>query len=140
MATFNEIMQDYVNLPYPNLLSIANESLGNLVDALSDNDADDDMKAKVVMMLTAASFGVDGRLSKLEHRFICDILEQENDYEEFSEFVMSLGDSESRDIIDELLDTCPDMKSHALAFCLCLLAVDETITREEVAFIKKLID
>ena len=139
MATLDEILQDYVNLPYSDLLAIANKSLGDLVNALGNNDADDEMKAKVLMTLTAACLDVDGKVSRLEHKFICDILEQENDYDELCDLVASLGDSEGRDLIDELLDTCPDMKSPALAFCLCLLSIDETITREEVAFIKKLI-
>ena len=140
MATFNEIMQDYVNLPYSDLLNIAKTSLVELMDALEKNVDKQDTRANAVLILISACIGVDGRFSELEYKFVCDILGQQHDYNGLKNMIAGLGNSEGRDVIDEFLDSCTEIKKPALAFCLCFLAVDETITREEVAFLNKLLD
>ena len=140
MATLSEIMQDYVNLPYSDLLAIANRSLGDLVEALEKNVEREDLRTHAVILLMSACIGVDGRFSELEYKFVCDILGKQHDYNSLKSMIAEIGDSEGRDVIDGLLDAFSDIKKPALAFCLCFLAVDETITREEVAFLNKLLD
>ena len=62
-------------------------------------------------------------------------------YSDNLEFVRSLGTDEARELVDGLVDSMSaDDKAAAISFCLCFLAVDETITRDEVAFIDRLID
>lgn len=140
MATLNEIMQDYVNLPYSDLLAIANRSLSELFSALEKNVSSEQTRTNAVVMLIASCIGVDGRFSELEYKFICDVLGKNHDYNTLKDMAAGLGNSEGRDIIDEFLDSCSEIKKPALVFCLCFLAVDETITREEVAFLNKLLD
>jgi len=44
-------------------------------------------------------------------------------------------------LVNDMIDACgEDMKAALLMFCLCFTAVDETITREEAAFIAILLD
>ena len=44
------------------------------------------------------------------------------------------------DLVDQMIDACgQDLKNALVIFCLCFAAVDETITREEGAYIAKLL-
>ncbi|MBE6661499.1 MAG: hypothetical protein E7605_08885 [Ruminococcaceae bacterium] len=141
MASFNEILQNYVNKSYEELLFFAHQSFAEVAPDLTRFFKDDDGAAKALMVIIAACLGADGKLTALESKFLNELLNQEDDYESTVNMVAALGDDESRDLTDQLADALPaDKKAALVSFCLCFLAVDETITRDEVAFVVKLME
>ena len=142
MATFNEILQGYVNMSYDQLLSIAKPECRKFATALMTGfDGDSDTASKALLMFFAVLLGADGRLTKLEHQFLNDMLGGDHSYEDTCEMVAALSRAESRELIDNMIDAMPDeYKAAGLTVALCFCAVDESITREEVAFFAKLMD
>ena len=139
MATFNELMQNYVNLPYSQLLSIARNSLLKITPVFN-KIADDGNGAKYVLPIICCSLAVDGKFTKLEYKFITDLI-GDVDYDTVLAVVQQNYSENAQQYADNVLDACgDDLKLELLTLCLCLTAVDETISREEAAFIKRLID
>lgn len=140
MATFNELMQRFVDMSYDKLLSTANQAFADLSAHFEDFfDRDPDSSARALLLLTATCLGADNTLSKLEYRFINDLLNADHSYEDLLSMVKGVNGDEAVGMIDKLTDTLEgDARASLLALALCILAVDETISRDEVAFIKKL--
>ena len=139
MANLSQLLQRYVNMSYEELLDMAKFSLSQFLDVLLENSGADGA-SKVCAVMTAACLGADGKLSALEHKFFNDLLDCDDSYDDNLAFVQSLGTEEARELVDGMVDAMSsDHKAAAVSFCLCFLAVDETITRDEVAFIDRLI-
>ena len=137
-VTYEQLMQNYVNAPYSVLLSVARESL-NKVMPVFNRLADDGNGASIVLPFICTSLAVDGKLSKIEYKFVCDLI-GDMDYDVVLSNVQEHYSDSSVELVDNMCDACPDdLKTSLLAFCLAFLAVDETISREEVAFIKRLL-
>ena len=140
MANLNQLLQKYVNMDYDELLGLAKFSLSQFIDSVVTGISASGA-SKVVALMTAACLGADGKLSTLENKFFNDLLDCDDSYADNLEFVQSLGTDEARALVDAMVDSMSaEDKAAAVSFCLCFLAVDETITREEVAFIDCLID
>jgi hypothetical protein len=140
MANLNQLLQKYVNMDYDELLDLAKFSLSQFLDTVLEKTGADGA-SKICAVMTAACLGADGKLSPLENKFFNDLLGVNDSYSDNLEFVRSLGTEEARELVDGLVDAMSsEDKAAAISFCLCLLAVDETITRDEVAFIDRLID
>lgn len=141
MKSLNELLQDYVNKPYEELLAFAKISMSKLVDEMKSVFGEDESIANAYMVITSACLGVDGRLTALEYRFLKDLLESDMDYETMKNGVETYCGQEAMDLTDRLADSLSsDGKSALIMYCLSFLAVDETISRDEVAFIRKLIE
>ena len=104
-------MQDYVNAPYDVLLAVANDSLAKVMPVFNEI-AEDGNGASIVLPFICTALAVDGKFSELEYKFIKDLLEIDQSYDYF--------------------------KSALLSFCLAFVSVDEKISKEENAFIAKL--
>jgi hypothetical protein len=140
MANLNQLLQKYVNMDYDELLDLAKFSLSQFLDTVLEKTGADGA-SKICAVMTAACLGADGKLSPLENKFFNDLLGVNDSYSDNLEFVRSLGTDEARELVDGLVDAMSaDDKAAAISFCLCFLAVDETISRDEVAFIDRLID
>ena len=140
MASLDQLLQRYVNMSYEELLDLAKYSLSQFINTLVEKTGAEGA-SKICAVMTAACMGADGKLSSLEHQFINDLLDSDDSYAENLSFVQSLGDDEARELVDGLVDSLSsDEKAAAVSFCLCFLAVDETISRDEVAFIHRLIE
>ena len=140
MANLNQLLQKYVNMDYDELLGLAKFSLSQFLDTVLEKTGADGA-SKICAVMTAACLGADGKLSALENKFFNDLLGVNDSYSDNLEFVRSLGTDEARELVDGLVDSMSaDDKAAAISFCLCFLAVDETITRDEVAFIDRLLD
>jgi hypothetical protein len=142
MATLNELLQDYVNLSYDQLIAIAKDEFAKFAYGISNAFGDDDETAsRALLVFVAAALGADNRLTDLENKFLNDLLEADHSYEETCEMVAALGGNESREVIDNLIDSLPtDVKAAGLTVALCFCAVDENITREEVSYFVKLME
>lgn len=140
MSSLNQLMQNYVNMSYDELLGLAQYSLSQFIGTIVD-EAGTQTASKIIAVMTAACLGADGKLTALENKFFNDLLDCDDSYADNLAFVQSMGDDEARKLVDGLVDRLSnEEKAAAVSFCLCFLAVDETITRDEVAFIDRLID
>ena len=133
----NEILQDYVNLSYEELLGVASHAAKTVIPFFN-NAVEDGNGAIFTISFIGTCLAADGQLSALEKKFVCDLLGV--DAQTVEGLVASIN-SEIVRIVDEVFDSIPtdEVKSALLSFCLCFLAVDERISREEVALIQKLI-
>ena len=139
MTSYEQLMQNYVNAPYSVLLSVATESLDKVMPFFSQV-AEDGNGANVLLPFICTALAVDGKFSELEYKFVSDVTGINSTYEEFKQFVQGFYTIHWIEANDRIIDSCPEEIKHSLlAFCLAFLAVDETITREENAFIYKLI-
>ncbi|MBP3395890.1 MAG: hypothetical protein J6L87_01835 [Clostridia bacterium] len=137
MSRLNQLLQNYVNMSYDELLSQANHSLSQFINTLGSAES----ASKICAVITAACLGVDGKLTSLESKFLNDLLDSDHSYDSNLDFVQSLSGDEACKLVDELVDSLSaDAKAAVVSFCLCFLAVDETISRDEVAFVYRLID
>ena len=133
----NEILQDFVNEPYETLVDMAKAAIVDLTPVF-DKVADDGQGAKFIVPFFATSLAVDGKLSDLEYKFVCDIF-GDLTYDEVKDLVEAHYSDKMVALVDDLADSCPvELKSKLLTLCCCFLAVDETISRDEVAFVYKL--
>ena len=143
MATFRELMQKMVNYSYEELVGIGRNSFSKLMpafDAFFDG-AEEGTDANAFIVLIAACLGVDGKLTELEWRYTNDLLEANHSYDALYNVVSGLCGSQSEELIDSLTDTLEDnAKMELLTLVLCFLAVDETITAKESAFVRKLLE
>ena len=141
MANFNELLQDYVNLDYEQLVAIGKGELSKMARSLRNYFDDTDYAAKALLMFTGVILGMDGKLSMLECRYLNELLDAEHSYDETCDMVSCFTTQEARDLVDNLIDEMDtDAKASALSVALCFCAVDETISREEVAYFKKLME
>lgn len=139
MATFNEIKQRYVNLSYSQLLGIARENLSKLMP-MFNTVADDGKGIKFLLVFFGACFSADGKFTELEYRFMSD-LTSVGDYDTLKGIVQASYNNNSAELADKIYDVCPaSLKPELLSLCLCLVSIDETITKEENAFLQRLVD
>lgn len=138
MATLQELLQDYVNKPYEELLTLAKTSYIQIVARLNQTEGAEVATAAGIVLVTAC-LGVDGVLSDLEYRFFCDLFGATASRADLNAELMR-DRAETQELADGLFDSCDtDLKSAMLEFCLCFLAVDQAITRDEVAFVVRLL-
>ena len=137
--TFNDLLQDFVDKPYEELVSIANGALEVIVDGFSKINTES-KPSDFIIPFIATTLASDGKYTQLEHNFLNAVLETDISYDDSKHFVQSYYNEEIFDLVDQMIDACgQDLKNALVIFCLCFAAVDETITREEGAYIAKLL-
>ena len=137
--TFGELLQDFVNKDYDELLSIANGALEVIIEAHSQISPDG-QASDFILPFIATTLAVDGQYTQLEHNFLNSLLESDIDYEEGKTCMQSYYNTEIFELVDQMIDACGnELKNAIIIFCLCFAAVDETITREGGAYIAKLL-
>ncbi len=139
MADLNQILQSMVNEDYDTLVGMAKSAIAELNPIFSEV-AEDGNGASAIVALFATSLAVDGKLTELEYKFVCDVLDGEFTYEQVKELVEMHYSEEMIELVNGLADSCPkDLKSKLVVLCCTFLAVDESISRDEVAFVVKLL-
>lgn len=137
MATFNEMMQKLVNSDYETLVSIAQEALVGVLPACKEVDPDNDgitMATSIILSAIAA----DGVLTGLEQKFLGDALGLS---QPAIKQLIGLYDSRMAELVDVFADhSSPRVKAEVLALVSAVAAVDEKISHQETAFIKKLLN
>ena len=132
-----QILQDFVNEPYEKLVDMAIAAFADIKNTFEKVAPGVDA-TQLMVSLFATSLAVDGKLTELECKFVSDIFNGVT-YNEIKELVEAHHSAEMVSFIDEFVDGCPvEIKSKLLTLCCCFLAVDETISRDEIAFIYKL--
>lgn len=137
MASFNELMQKYVNADYDTLVHLAQTALNNLLPACKAVDKDNDglfLATSIILTAIAA----DGYLTGLEKKFLGDALGQN---EETVQKFISLYDSRMVEMVNAFADSInDDIKADVMMLITAICAVDEKISREETALIRKILE
>ena len=135
MATFSELMQKYVNSDYETLVLLAQKALVNLLPACKAVDKENDGLFMATSIILAA-IGADGVLTGLEKKLLADALGQDD--ATVQKFI-GLYDSRMADLVDHFADnTNDDIKADVLMLVTAVAAVDEKISHQETALIKKI--
>lgn len=135
MADFNEMMQNFVNKDYDELVNFGKIALGKILPVLKAVDEENEgMFALTSVVLSA--IGADGTLTVLERKWMRDVLGLTDDA---IDNLITLYTSKTEDLTDALFDNGPtEFKGDLMMFVLSILSVDEKISKEETAFVKKL--
>lgn len=132
---YNALMQEFVNKDYDELLALAKEAMVRVMPVCKAVDEEHEGMAMLTAILLSA-VAADGKLSGLEAKFLCDLTGLDADG---VDKLTDLYTGKMVDVTDMLADNCSnEMKANILVLITCLAACDETISREENAFIKKI--
>ena len=135
MADFNEMMQNMVNKDYDELVEFGKIALGKIMPVLTAVDTENEGMFALTSVILSA-IGADGKLSALENQWLKDVIGLSD---EAIDNLIKLYSSKMEDLTDALFDNAPtDFKGDLMMFVLSILAVDEKISKEETAFVKKL--
>lgn len=135
MASFNELMQKYVNEDYDVLVNLAQHAMANLIPACKKVDAENDGFFMISSLILSA-IGADGVLTSLERKFMRDVMGLDD--EMVSKYI-KMYDSRMADLADHFADNMgTDLKADAAMLIVSICACDEKISKEETAFIRKL--
>ncbi|MBE6761217.1 MAG: hypothetical protein E7551_02920 [Ruminococcaceae bacterium] len=135
MSTFNELMQKYVNTDYSVLLSLAKEAVSRLIGPCRTVDPQYNGNYMLCSLVLSA-IGADGVLTALEKKLLGDVLGLD---EQGIQKMLSMYNSGMPDLANHFADNMgEDTKADAIMLITIFAAVDEKISREETAFIRKL--
>ncbi len=137
---FDEFLQDFVNRSYDDLLAIARRGMGEAIPALERHFDTKETVAKFLILLVGTCAGADATLTDLEVRFVQDLLGSSFDTASVRALAKTCCDEESRELIDGVIDSLGKEEKAALCTtCISVMSVDETISRSEIDFIKRLL-
>ncbi|MBP3436960.1 MAG: hypothetical protein J6K61_03515 [Clostridia bacterium] len=134
----NEMLQKMVNEDYDSIVNIAKSAMANVSDNLKGT-LDDDQIATLLYGALGATMVVDASFSSLEQKFISDL---GLDVDSMYGFLQSISkDPSMLESFDGMVDSCDqDTKSALVILVVAIAAIDERISVEETAFIRKLIE
>ena len=72
--TFNDLLQDFVNKSYEELVSIANGALEVIVEGLNKVSGEANA-ADLILPFIATTLAVDGQYTQLEHNFLNAVID-----------------------------------------------------------------
>lgn len=137
MASFNELMQKYVNTDYPVLLDLAKEAIRRLTPACKQVDPQHDgyyMLSSIIL----SSIGRDGTLTPLEKKLLVESTGM--DEASVNKF-LAMYDPQMPELVNYFCDNMgDDLKADTIMLVTIFAAVDEKICKEETEFIRKLFE
>ena len=135
MADFYQMMQDFVNKDYDELVAFGKQAFVNVYPVCKAADKETDGFILMTSILLSA-IGADGTLTGLEKQWLRDVM---NLNDEQIDNLIKMYDPKMVDLVDTLFDASPaNFKADLMILVLSILAVDEKISKEETAFVKKL--
>ncbi len=135
--SLNDTLQNLVNKEYDELLGFAKIAIGKILPACQAVDKDNNGVFMVTSIILSA-VAADGKLSAIEKQFIHDLLDLTD--EQIDTFI-GMYDSRMAGLTDQFADALTaDLKADVVMLVCCIAACDETISREETAFIAKLLE
>ena len=137
---WDRLLRDYVNKDYNTLLAMAKDSLGRLVPFF--RSIDESAGAAYILHFMTTALAVDSRLTDLEYRYFCALLDINDPYEVVSRYVLGYNTPEAIAMADSVFDRIPNyqVKVDLLNLFLCTIAVDEDISREELSMLNTLLE
>ena len=137
MATFEEMLQHYVNLDYEDLVLTAKKASVELLPECAKVDTQNEGYV-MLMSIILTAIGADGTLTALERKVLRDVMGLDD--EGVTKFI-KLYDSKMVELVDSFADKIStQVKINVMTLCLCVVSVDEKISREETAFIRRLLE
>ena len=137
MASFEEILQNYVNSDYNTLVGLAKQALVDILPACKAVDPEHE-GFFVVTSIILAGIGADGVLTGLEKKFLSDVLGQ--DEATIQKFI-GLYSSKMAELVDKFADaSTTEIKSKLLVLVTAVAAVDEKISYQETALLRKILE
>ena len=143
MNDFDQLMQGMVDEPYENLKKMAIDAIGRLSKGLNATfrNTESSTTSRTILTLIGVCLGKDGKVTDLECRFVNDILDCNYDRETMMGVANLIGNEDGEQIILQLVKVLDQDSVAALVMlAACFCAVDETINRDETAFIRKLLN
>lgn len=133
-----KFLEEFVNQSYDELVILAAQSFFEFGKRLEEYIPYEQFSSYLLMGYLAASISADKQLTPLEKKFLTEVGGFD---EERIEYIFEKGkDPEYVNLIDQIIDLVDsETKAYAITFCCCILAIDETINRDEVLFIEKLL-
>ena len=136
-ASFKELLQKYVNTDYNTLVAMARDSLGKVMPLLKVLDSDNDGIVLLIAILNAG-IGADGQLTAKERAFLGDAMQLEP---KAIDNLISLFTGKEFNLVDLLHDKLDgDAQFHVFNLVAILAACDETISRDEVNFLRTILE
>jgi hypothetical protein len=136
--TFDDIIKEFEEKTYEELLSLASGALSLVAKAFS-NLANTERPGELILHFIFTTLGVDGELSEIEAKFLNDLFNADFDYDALKNYALAYNDEEIVELIDKLIDICDDeTKAAMLIFCTCFAAVDSNVTCKETEYLVKL--
>ena len=137
MANYDETMQKMVDRSYDELVGIAKRAMAELIGPCREMDPKTDGSLMMISIILTA-IGADGKLTALERRMLGDVLDMTD--EQISGFI-KMYDSDMVELVDKFADVAGiDVKAAVMILVSAIAAVDETINREENAFIRRIME
>ncbi len=137
MASFNDTLQQLVNKEYPEIRKLAASALADILPILQKIDSDNNGMILLHAVIMSA-IGADGKLSPKESQLLHDLTGMNN--EQIDKFT-DVYSSKMVDLCDKFADALnADLKASTVLFLACIAAVDEKISREETAFLRKILE
>lgn len=137
MSSFNELMQKYVNTDYEVLVDLAKEAVCRLMPYCKAVDPDHD-GCYMLSSLILSAIGADGKLTQLESKMLQDVMGLDKDS---IQKLIGMYNSQMADLVDHFADNMgDDTKADTIMLITVFASVDEKISKEETAFIRKLFE
>ena len=137
MATFNELMQKYVNTDYSVLVDLAKQAVERLKGPCRTVDPQHDGNY-MLFSLVLSAIGADGVLTALEKKMLGDVLGLD---ESSIQKMIAMYDRQMPDLANHFADNMgEDTKADAIMLVTTIASVDEKICKEETAFIRRLFE
>ena len=137
MSALNDVLQKIVNQDYEELVALAKKAAANLIPVCKKIDPDNN-GAIMLSAIMLSAIGADGKLTALEQKFLGDVLDMTpSQIDKYTD--LYTGQEEA--LVDKLADNVNDsLKADIVMLVAAICAIDETISRDETAYIRKLID
>ncbi len=138
MDQFRELMQKYVNEDYNTLVGIAKGSLVEALPALEKVFPDQENGSAItVAIILLGAVGADGTLTVKERQFIKDLLGLDD---AALDNIIKLYTGKEQEAVKALVNVVDnDTKINIINICACIVACDETITGDELSFVRGLL-
>jgi len=137
MTTFNELMQKYVNTDYEVLVDLAKEAVNRLMPHCKKVDPEHNGNYMLASLVLSA-IGADGVLTALESKMLGDVLGLDKGG---IQKLIGMYDSRMPELANHFADNMgSDTKADAIMLITVIASVDEKISKEETAFIRKLFE
>ena len=134
-----EILEEFIEKDYDELMDIFRISYLSFLETLEKKyHFPTNMVNTYAIDLIAASIAADGELAENEITFLKDTFSLKDDQ------IQKLFERGKKPYVVNgiehmLMIVFSDVKEYAITLCLSIIAIDEKITREEVAFIERLL-
>lgn len=136
MSKFDELMQKYVDTDHDTLVKLTQSSLSKLLPLFKQIDPKNDGACMFIAFILSA-VAADGTLTYKEKTFLAEVL---GTTEAKVDEMVNLYNGAEGEVVDKIADQLNDeMKFEVVNLVASIAACDETIKREEAAFIAKII-